>query len=438
MRTLGRWERRFTTTPCLIECHKMEIFRALGSEPPLFSGPGCIDISSLTRIYFTMHATIESQDALHQLMSAQKNPYVMDEQLRLEATDYQGVKWLCGFTLPRLKGVPKVGCPLTGQLASLSTIDFGDYVSKIPSVELIFSPKLQLPMEKIMESVTSIEGKEINRTSSAGRHSIRVLDSEINFFYPPAGDSLWITATTSEKIETPYAENWLSEPLRILLGQRAYPRLIARNHGDGTAQIGILPSPSHYNDSSIASLVWGDPFNNRTEFWDLYEKIILFFARSNAAQGKFATFPHLLTQYYDEIIDATQGSTWVHCLTLASAAEGIAKMLMKPEDLKSDFAEQDISDLKKLVNNWKGDPDLRSRVLNSISFCEKKSVGKYLKELTACGILKTENEKAWSSLRNVVMHGGLVSPWISEKEEKLLVDLADLVHRLTRKLITRL
>jgi hypothetical protein len=205
-------------------------------EPPIFVGPGRIDIRSSTTIDFTMFATpTDSREAFHRLIRARDNPYQVSEQFRLVATDYQGTEWNCGWTLPVLKGIPKVGWPLVGKLNSLVVLASGPFVSSDSGIELIFHPKLDLPMNKMMTSVSSLDDREIERRLSAGEHTIQVLDSEVKFFYKPFNESLWVTARTSDRLPHPFAENWIGEPLRILLGQLIFPRLVARNFGNGTA-----------------------------------------------------------------------------------------------------------------------------------------------------------------------------------------------------------
>src|SRR5215204_1427714 len=125
-------------------------------RPPMFVGPGHIDIKSSTTIEFTMFASAPSgSDAFQALVRARENPYEIFDQFRLFATDYEGHDWACGWTHPELKGLPKVGWPLTGRLRSLVTQAAGPWVSTDSSVELLFQPKLALPMGEAMESVTS-------------------------------------------------------------------------------------------------------------------------------------------------------------------------------------------------------------------------------------------------------------------------------------------
>src|SRR5208337_1205858 len=127
----------------------------------------------------------------------------------------------------------------------------------------------------------------------------------------------------------------------------------------------------------------------------------------------------------------------VQCLTLASAGEGLAKMLMLPVEQRSDFSEKDIESLKAIVTGWEGDKKLQGRVLADIARAGERGVGRYLRDLVQRGVLEKKHEHAWSSVRHAVMHGNLISPWATQEEDKRLLDLADLVHGLTRELISR-
>ena len=438
MRTLDYWEGRLTAVPSTIECAEMRLLSGYDHEPPIFVGPGHIDIRSSTAIDFTMFATpADGGDAFRRLATAGENPYEILDQFRLFATDYQGSEWACGWTRPELKGMPKIGWPLTGRLNSLVTNASGPWVSTDSGVELVFYPKLWLPMDKAMVTVTSIDDAEIQRRCSPGQQTVQVLDSEIKFFYTPSDESLWVTAKTSDKLQHPYAENWLSEPLRVLLGQLVFPRLVARNFGGGTAQVWLRPSPRRFRDSGIASLLGRDPLSASAEIWELYASLLTLISEARDEKGLPNFESHRITRFYEEIIQATQGSQWVLCLSLASAGEGLAKMLMSPAERRSDFTEKDIESLKTTVADWEGDEGLQDRILAEIARASERSVGRYLRDLVQRGTLKKSNERAWSSVRHAVMHGNLVSPWATEEEDKRLLELADLVHRLTRELIRK-
>lgn len=378
----------------------MQLFGSVDHEPPVFEGPGYVDIQSPTIMQFTLFPKERpNTDAANRLQALGDDPYDTRKRFRLQAADLDGTEWSCGWTAPRLKGMPRIGFPLTGRLDSLLTLATGHWVSPHSSVELVFYPKLDLPMSSRMTTVTSVDDKEIERRISPGGHRMEVLGSQINFFYPPAEDVLWITAATSPELPHPYCENWLSEPLCILLGRLIYPRLVARNFGDRTAQVWVRPSPSRPDDWGLASLLEQHPFES-DNLWSLYGMLLTYIATARDSKGDPSFEPNPLTRYYQEAIQATDGSRWVLCMTLASAVEGLVRVLAtRPTG--------------------------------------KLSVENRLKHLERRGTITSRHRLAWRTVRHAVMHGQLVSPWSTREEDARIRELIDLLRRLTYDLLQR-
>lgn len=401
MLTLSHWEGRLTALPSRLECPEMRLLSAHDHEPPVFAGPGYIDILSATEIEFTMFATPRDVgDAMRRLRQLQEDPYDNANHFHLRALDYDGTDWNCGRTAPRLKGMPQVGFPLTGVLQGMTTVAKGTWVATESSVELVFQPSIDLPMSSRMVTVTTIDEEEIERRYSAGRTKLQVLGSEITFFHPPSEKSLWIKATTSDPLSHPYLERWLSEPLRILLGQLAFPRLCARNFGNGEAFVSLLLSPRRFPGSSIAALLEQHPLGAGEELWDLYAALLTLIASARDANGHPSLETHAVTRFYEEVIQANQGSRWVLCMTLASSVEGLVRLL-------------------------DGQPTGSLPVENRLKDLEKQ------------GVITNQERVAWRDVRHAVMHGQLVSPWSTRDEDQRILDLAELLRRLTRELLRR-
>lgn len=435
MRTLDRWASRFAEIPNTIECPVMHVI-GRDHEAPVFIGPGHIDIKSSTKIEFTMFATAENDAvAFQRVLRATENQYDILNQFRLISTDFEGVEWNCGWTLPLPERKSETGWLIRGSLNSLSTRDTGYQVDPQSGVELLFHPNLFLPMGETMLSISSIGNEEVSRRWSGGRHKVTILNSEIVFSYKPFSEALWVTAKTSNELPHLYAENWIAEPLRILLGKPVYPRLVARNFGDGTAAVSLRQSPEYTTNQKIASLM-GDEITS-TLFWELFEKLLTLIGESKGQDGMPNFEAHPITRFYEEIFQATRGSRWVLCMTLASAAEGLAKMSMKPEDHRSSFALKDIESLKTVVKAWVGDEALKDRTLNDIARSASVTVSRYLRQLVRSKALEESHAVAWMKVRNAVMHGNLISPWPTAEEDANIKSLADLVRRLTRILIDR-
>ncbi|TYD38303.1 hypothetical protein CEK63_00150 [Xanthomonas sontii] len=124
-------------------------------------------------------------------------------------------------------------------------------------------------------------------------------------------------------------------------------------------------------------------------------------------------------------------------MTLASTVEGIAKAMFSETEWKADWATSEVDSLKQIVKDWKGDSNLRSRVLDYLNGFKKKGIAKVLKSLVEQGIVTSDQVDAWSRIRNSSMHGDMVLPWSDEDQEGRIINLIELTHRLSEAYIKR-
>ena len=384
---------------------------------------------------FVMHATPrDSGEAFKKLIHAQKNPYDILDQFRLSATQYDGTEWSCGWVPIRLGETLDNIWQLTGSISSLMTVATGHFIAPTSSIEVIYTPKLRLPLSSTMTTSIQRDGVEVLRKMEPGGKTVEVAGTQIDFFVDPELDATWAVAATSADFCHPCAENWVSEPLCLLLGQLVFPRLVARNFGD-RADIWLHPSPLVQMETLAASILQEDPLGAHGRFWEAYCQTLTMISRARDEDGRRNFEAHPLTLYYHEVIQATRGSNWAWCLTLASAVEGVAKLLTPEAERRSDYVPEDIEGLKQHIKAWKGDKDLRGRILNSVALAETKGIVQILKKLKNEGAIDDGHINAWQTVRNQVMHGELVSPWSEQELEERMRLLAELMHRLSMKYI---
>lgn len=406
-------------------------------EEPVFTGSGQIHIRSRTEMNFVMHARPrDGGEAFKKLVHAQKNPYDVLDQFRLSATQYDGTEWSCGWVPIRLGETLGNIWQLSGPISSLMTVATGHFIAPTSSIEVIYTPKLRLPLSSAMTTSIQRDGVEVLRKMEPGGKTVEVVGTQIDFFVDPEFDATWAVAATSTDFRHPHAENWVSEPLCLLLGQLVFPRLVARNYGD-RADIWLRPSPLIQMDTLAASVLQEDPLGAHGRFWEAYCQTLTMIARARDKNGGRNFEAHPLTFYYHEVIQATRGSNWAWCLALASAVEGVAKLLTPEAERKSDYALEDIEGLKQHIKAWKGDKDLRGRILNSVTLAETKGIVQILKKLKSEGTIDDGHINVWQTVRNQVMHGKLVPPWSEQELEEQMRLLAELMHRLSMKYIAR-
>lgn len=437
VRTLDKWVRHLLEVPTTIECPHMQILGHDGEEP-LFSGYGHLLIRSTTQMEFVIHATPANPgEAFSRIVQAQKNPDSVLDQFRLIAVDYDGMEWACGYVILNLGGTSKTVWRLSGSFNSMTTDVSGSDVSPTKGIEVVYATKLRIPTRMNLVTTVQLDNNEVLWSRRMGNQIVEAVGTRIEFSHATEGGLVWATAETSEEFCHPYAENWVSEPLQILLGQLIFPRLVARNLGDGTSIIWLRPSPTHSADSSLSSLLSGDSWSKPDLFWQLYSDILTMVVNDRDSSGSRNFQANPLTHYYHEVAQATTGSLWVLCMTLASAIEGIAGLLTPPEQRRSEINPESIAALQKYINSWTGDNALRARTVSAVARLQDTGAAQWLRTLAQAEIITAEQVKTWQAVRNKVMHGNLVAPWRDTELEQKIATLSALLHNLSTEHIHR-
>jgi hypothetical protein len=407
--TLDRWRGRLTGAQPVIECCDIRL-QGPDHEAVSFRGPGRVELSDARGIRFHLYGVApDGAAAFRKYVAASSKPYDANEQLRFFATDYNGHEWAGGFTSVRPFTDHDRDWPLTGMLGGISTQATGPWVSTSRSVELLLTPPPSLPLGEAMVSSTSVGDDLVLASRRPGRQVLDVLGTKVTFANDASDDLLWITADTSEAMAHPYAERWLCEPLRILLGTPIHPRLIASNFGDGTAAVTLLPRSGDPRPSGFGlmhSLGPGD--SHGPGFWKLYSDLLTMIG-AHARDMTEAMHGHRVTRVYEELSQAARGSRWVVLLTLAGTIEALVRSLMAPEDRIAEFPHDALACMECHIRDWRVDLDLRGRMLGALGGMRDRSPFAFLRKLAKEGVVP-DHVETWRKLRNSVMHGNLVEP----------------------------
>jgi len=438
LRTLDAYLERFLNYPAVLECPEMWIETCtLGKK--CFVGSGEIRMRSPSHFEYVFHGKkTDIDNFVSRIRRAREREYDVHAQFRLCGVDYQGVDWNAGYVNLNIGHATKNGYfRITGSCNGLSAGASGPHVAERSSIEVIYDRSLRLPIP--LNMVTKIErgGRDVFWSRRYGTQSVAVAGTAVEFFHDAQREAIWATAETSEDFPHPYAENWISEPLRILLGEQVYPRLVARNFGGQRANIWVRPAPGRDAQSLVASILESDPFFAADDFWSMYRQILTMITKARGVKGNRNFEAHPLTQYYDEIIQSTSGSNWVACLTLASAIEGIAKGMLTDSETRSHYPIEDIESLRSHVSSWSGDLNLKSRALASIDANKTKGIASALRFMVTDNVVTKEHIDTWLAVRNQVMHGSLVPPWSDQELDQKILKLVELMHRVSKIYVQR-
>jgi hypothetical protein len=426
-KTLAPFEWLLEAREHTIRCPNMFLDGWHDHDPPVFEGSGRLILTASTAIRFEMDA--KASDMGRGMVALRRCAEEVDDRtaaMRLRGMDYQGREWNAGWVRPRLGELQGDNHQLYGECLSISTDVRHDEAG---GVEVAYSPSPDVPFTEVMTNTARVGEAELGWRTEGGRHRLELLGAEITASTQPWRDELWICARTSEDLNHPYLENWLSEPLRALRGQLIYPRLVARKFSDGRAIVWVRTAPALKRSlGGCASQLKG---RSAAEFWAFYAAYLTYVAKHRGADGHPGFEANDLTRLHDEVIQARiSGSHWVIALCVASAIEGLIKLDPAFASAPADFSEADLSPLKSFASGASPAP-LAARLKGWIATLHQPSPARYLSRLQKEGRISRVQLEAWRKVRNVVAHGNLFEPWGTPEEHAQLVALVELFYRLT-------
>lgn len=426
--TLAPFEWLLEAREHTIRCPTMFLDGWHDHELPMFEGSGRLILNSSSDIHFEMDArTNDMARGMQALRRCTESLDDRDSAMRLRAIDYQGREWNGGWVKPQLAEMRSEHYRMSGECLSILTdVRHNDEVG---GVELAFSPSPKVPFSEVMTSTARVGEEELGWRTAGGRHQMELLGAEITATTQPWRDGLWICARTGDRLNHPYLENWLSEPLRALLGQPIYPRLVARKFADGRAIVSVRTVP--ILSRSMGGCVSQLKSHSAAEFWAFYAAYLTYVALHRDADGCPNFEANELTRLHDEVIQARMsGSPWVIALCVASAIEGLVKLDPAFTTAPADFTSEDLEPLKTFASTI-SPGHLSERFKNWLASLHHPSAARYLARLTDDGLVTSVQLNAWKKVRNQVAHGNLFEPWGTPEKHKQLVALINLFYRLT-------
>ncbi|MUZ65418.1 hypothetical protein [Agrobacterium vitis] len=413
----------FLLGPVTIRCPKMALM-AREFEPHLAEGEGELEVVSEREFRYRITGLpADLKHSLHVLNRERDEPNELLNRFRLVMTDADGTEWMGGWTVPHVDpdGDRWV---LKGTVQSLIAGTQGSPTGEGGAEARFLIPRNHSASIIFRRFVRSDDGK-------GGLHAIRIVDVlgvPVRFAFDGGTNVLSVSADSSPAPPAHNAENWFGEPLRILFGQLVFPRLVERRFPDGHSMLSVRQSPAWTTDSTWTALWNGDDrFTNDVDFFALYAGLLTLIARDAGWES------HTITTFYEEVIQSAQGSRWVMALTLASSIEGLARRLVPEGTLRADADQAAIDSLVAHIEKWQGASRLRDAALSAAKRADAVSVQRALHMLTDQGVGTGGQVKSWIKTRNSVMHGKLASPYSSQEDDQIILDLADLLRALTRE-----
>lgn len=422
---LNRWT-RFLTAPQTLNFPRLELI-AGDWEGPVVVGSGEVRSNDLHGFKFSLEGVPgDLAHAMRSIRRIDQEPYNGLARLRLVGTDSDGVEWMLGWTIPSYS-IGNSSWTFRGELETIIPLAEDRDDEEGTELRYVLPEGSQLHWVLVRTVIASGSERPLRR-----QRRIEAAGAIIDLAYDPGARVLTLKASPSQDLPLTYAENWLSEPFRILFGQPISPRLVSRQIPGQAAIIFIAPIARRIPEAGWAAL-WNDDTMAREAFWSLYAQILTYLAESRREARDLD--PHQLTRFYEEVMIASRGSRWVWAMTFASVIEGLVKMI-DPDSLPANQAALDAF-IAHVQTSPEGTGELQGPAIAAVANLGRTSVIDKIRGLERAGLVTPRQRKAWVKLRNKVMHGSLVSPYSSQTEDDRLLALAEMMHALTQELLRR-
>lgn len=411
-------------------CPEMRLLGRLAEV--LATGAGKIFLDSFGDFHFELAGKTTDLEGFEEFVSYhQQNPYDGLARFRLVVVDASGQEIHCGYTasdditLGRDESLRCSG-PVEGLI--LDSPGFAEIGTEI----LVLVPERHWLSEVLTLSFPPADENGVSK------HSMDLLGSSLEFEYERKSRSFTVSVTGGDAFPQTYTEGWLSEPLRMMLGQLVFPRVIVRANPDRA--IVMVPQIRfwHREGDGYSLLDPATTFDNRTLFFDMYAELLKFVATARNAKGEPNFERHPLTKFYEELAQAMRGSRWIMTLTLASSIEGALDLIF-PTGAQDETANPaELKDLKQHIDKWAGHPtssvesvaSLKDRAKGAVSFSATLTAIKRLRHLASKRVVASDEVGAWDKVRNQVTHGKIFSPFSSEENDRIIINLMTLFRRI--------
>jgi len=400
-------------------------------EPDLVVGSGELRVVANNRFEFTLIGKPESPPYVFEQMRRQREDrYDGLSRFRLVLEDDDGTEYAGGWTVPTFR-TGEGGWTFEGETDSIMGGGRSE-PTRTGSTEVRYLiPTRHHAAQLLGQFVTTPR----DGMPPEPRFDLEVMGQTVAFSFDRTSSMLTISTPASESLPLTYTENWLGEPLRILFGQLVFPRLVARVRSNGEAMLAVRPSPPWTRDSDWTAL-WIDENAgwDKEGFWSVYAALLTHVASARTEHGRnFESNP--VTHFHEEVIQAARGSRWVWAMTLASSIEGLVSMLYPRGARREDADLEANTELICHIRAWSGDHALKETAIRAVQRTAELTTAVAMRALVAEGAITRDQVKAWQKVRHAVMHGNLVSPYSSREDDETLVQLADLMRALIRRII---
>lgn len=397
----------------------------------LVEGRGRLVLDEFGDFQFELNGHAVDLADLHRFIAdRQSAPYDGLSRFRLAVTDSSGKEFHCGFSVTDTLQISSEKVFCLGNTDGL--IHYTDRFNYVGTEILILVPERHWFRNALTASFPPPNEMGVSR------YEMELAGSQLEFEFEAATQSLTISVIETETFPQTYTEGWLSEPLRMLLGQLAFPRVIVRSNPD-RAMVMVPQVRRWHSEADHYSLL--DPaatFEDANLLFQMYGELLEFVASARDASGNRYFERNPLTRFYEELAQAMRGSRWIMTLALGSAVEGALNLLFPNDSFDETVNAAELESLKRHIDDWVGHSEstqtsiaaLKDRAKGAVSYATAMTATKRLRQLAGQKKVTSKEVRAWEKVRHKVAHGNIFSPFSSEENDRLILNLMSLFRRL--------
>lgn len=398
----------------------------------LIEGTGTLRLDEFGDFQFELTGTtVERQRLENFLAQHRRDPYDGLGRFRLIVETPERAKLHCGFVAidtMRITSSDAVECSGYPEGLSFDAPSIGAVGTEI----LILVPKRHWLSTVLTFSLPPPNDEGISRKT------LTIRGSALEFEFEPKTNSFTIAVIGSDTFLQTYTEGWLSEPLRLMLGQLVFPRIIVRSNPDRAIVFVSQIRPWHTEHDAFSLFDPAEAFNQPDLFFEHYAELLGFVANEKDGSGNPVIDRQPLTFFYEELAQAMRGSRWIMTMTLASAVEGVLELLFPAGVKDESLNPEEIADLKAHIDRWPGHnlssedsiAALKNKAKGSISHATILTATKRLRLLVKQGKIERAEMAAWEKVRNKVAHGKIFPRFSSADSDQLIENLMSLFRKL--------
>lgn len=376
-------------------CPEMQLLSCPNYGTSLFDGTGLIRSRSGGRLLFDIVGRYDQRfPPLAKLSSPIRGQIPEpDNHVMLRAVDALGREWRSNWVMPKTfpSGIRSNIWSISCELESLMHVETRPSTDMSEGRLYIKMPH-SLPFDQVTHT-TKMVGEDLHQQERSLDHHVCAINSaKVEF---RQHESHWLTVRARQSTPVmPYWAGLMCQTLSFATAQTVRP-VVAVREFNARKDMGIFSGPFSYPRSYLTMPV---PLSERKDFWLLIRKFNEWVTSVNFTVAE---------ELFDElqgIRNGSMGSIRTAALTLATAVESLADLLLDSIEVERDCSDK-VDLLLKHVRGWSGDDSVRHRAISILGSLKQVRPVDRLHQFAQISNTSTELVDAWKKLRDMVAHG---------------------------------